>query len=320
MYIKRFLGAFALVLVPFLAGCSNNPTTGRSQFNMLSRSEEIAIGEEAKGQVANQYGGVLSNAEVQAYLTDLGLKMVAKTEGENPSLPWEFTLLDTKVVNAFALPGGKTFMTRGLAEKLKDEAELAFIMGHEIGHVTARHQNEQISRKIGASVLIAGVAIAAGQSDNSAVQRAVPVLVGGAGGLYLLRFGRGQELEADRLGMRYMVKAGYNPRAARDAMGVLKALASGGQRKPQMLSTHPYPENRIEKINERLRATYAEQVSDKAYGRYSGRYKRYMLQPLAMLPEPEGNESTFALLDTASWCGFCASDAETQAHSLKAQP
>ncbi len=308
MNLKWIAGAIALVLVPVLGGCSNNPTTGRSQFNMLSRSEEIAIGEEAKGQVASQYGGELSNAEVQAYLTDIGLKMAAKTEGDNPSLPWEFTLLDTKVVNAFALPGGKTFMTRGLAEKLKDEAELAFIMGHEIGHVTARHQNEQISRKLGASILIAGVAIAAGQSDNQTVQRAVPVIVGGAGGLYLLRFGRNQELEADRLGMRYMVRAGYNPRAARDAMGVLKDLASGSQRPPEMLSTHPYPENRIEKINERLLTTYAEQVNDKSYGRYSGRYKRYMLRPLAMLPEPDGDaaQRAFALADTSLWCGSCA--------------
>jgi len=325
MNLKRICGAMALLLVPVLAGCSNNPTTGRSQFNMLSRSEEIAIGEEAKGQITTDYGGVVASAEAQGYLADIGLKMASETEGDNPSLPWEFTLLDSKVVNAFALPGGKTFMTRALAEKLTDEAELAFIMGHEIGHVTARHQNEQISRKIGASVLIAGVAIAAGQSDNKTVQRAVPVLVGGAGGLYLLRFNRGQELEADKLGMRYMVKAGYDPRAARDAMGVLEKLASSGQRPPEFLSTHPYPENRLEKINERLRTTYAEVLKDPSYKRYSGRYKRYMLQALALLPEPEAAAEghAFALSDTASWCAICAEEARATEESKlrrKVQP
>lgn len=307
MQLRRILAAAALMLVPALAACSNNPTTGRSQLNLLSRSEEIAIGEEAKGQVATEYGGRLANESVQAYLSEIGMKMAAETEGENPTLPWEFTLLDSEVVNAFALPGGKTFITRGLVEMLSDEAELAFIMGHEIGHVTARHQNEQISRQLGASLVVASIGVAAGQSENGIVQQAVPAMIGGAGGLYLLRFGRNQELEADRLGMRYMTRVGYDPEAARTGMGVLQGLADGAAREPEFLSTHPYPESRIEEINERLEKQYHNEVADPSYERYAGRYESRMLRPLALSwPAPAGGR--FALAETAVWCGLCAQD------------
>lgn len=305
--LKLMSGMIALVVVPLVAGCSNNPTTGRSQFNMLSRSEEIAIGEEAKGPITTEYGGEVASAVAQGYLTEIGQKLAAFSEGENPSLPWEFVLLDSDVVNAFALPGGKTFITKALVEKLSDEAELAFIMGHEIGHVTARHQNEQISRQLGTSVILAGIGVAAGQSDNSIVQQAVPAIVGGAGGLYLLSYGRNQELEADKLGMRYMVRAGYDPKAARDAMGVLKELASGGDRPPEFLSTHPHPESRIEEINARLRGQYAAQASDASFQRYASRYQNRMLKQVALAwPRVPSGGGEFAVHDTSSWCGICA--------------
>lgn len=310
---RRTLFALALFLSPLLVGCSNNPTTGRSQLNLLSRDEEIAIGEEAKGSVTTEYGGRLANENVQSYLTGIGMKLAAQTEGENPSLPWEFTLLDSEVVNAFALPGGKTFITRGLVELLSDEAELAFIMGHECGHVTARHQNEQISRQLGASLVIAGAGIAIGQSDNGIVQQAVPTLISSAGGLYLLRFGRSQELEADTLGMRYMVRNMYDPKAARDAMGVLQKLSSGADRQPEFLSTHPYPENRIEQIDGYLKKLYAKEAADPAYQRYASRYQNNMLKPLASMgPGAAITGERFVLADPITWCAVCAAEHETE--------
>jgi len=313
MNLRWTLATAAIVLVPVLAGCSNNPTTGRSQLNLLSRDEEIAIGEQAKGEITTEYGGRVANEKVQAYLTGIGMKLAAQTEGENPSLPWEFTLLDSNVVNAFALPGGKTFITRALVEQLNDEAELAFIMGHEVGHVTARHQNEQISRQLGASLVIASAGIAVGQSDNGIVQQAVPTLISGAGGLYLLRFGRSQELEADELGMRYMVRNGYDPRAARDAMGVLEKLGSGGDRPPEFLSTHPYPENRIEQIDDRIRNMYAKEAADPSFQRYASRYQNSMLKPLALMwPSATPGDGRFALTDTAGWCALCADEAHAE--------
>ncbi len=311
MNLKKTMSLFALVVVPIVAGCSNNPTTGRSQFNMLSRSQEIAIGEEAKGQITNEYGGRVNSVKAQGYLSEIGAKLASFSEGDNPSLPWEFILLDSDVVNAFALPGGKTFITKALVEKLSDEAELAFIMGHEIGHVTARHQNEQISRQMGTSVILAGIGVAAGQSDNQIVQQAVPTIVGGAGGLYLLSYGRNQEHEADKLGMRYMVRAGYNPVAARDAMGVLKALAAGGDRPPEFLSTHPHPESRIGEINAKLKGQYAAQVADSSFKRYESRYQANMLEPLAAAwPNIPNSSNALVLADTASWCGLCVDQHE----------
>lgn len=309
MRFRRFPAFVPLVaLSAALIGCSSNPTTGRSQFNLLSRDQEIAIGEEAKGQLTTEYGGAVSDAQAQAYLKEVGGKLAAQTEGDAPSLPWEFTLLDSAVVNAFALPGGKTFISRGLAEKFTSEAELAFVMGHEVGHVTARHQNEQISRRIAASIVVAGVGIAANEADSEVVKAGVPVVVGAGTGLYLLRFGRGQELEADELGMRYMTKVGYNPEAARDAMTVLKNLSSGGERPPELLSTHPYPENRLDQINHRLRTMYAEQVGNPEYKRYETEYKRRMLNRLAMLPPAPDAGRAIVLGDPSTWCALCAHD------------
>lgn len=295
-----------LALAGMLSGCTNNPTTGRSQFNMLSRSQEIAIGEEAKGQLTAEYGGAVSDEQLQAYVREVGSKLAAQTEGDAPSLPWEFTLLDSDVVNAFALPGGKTFISRGLASKFNSEAELAFVMGHEVGHVTARHQNEQISRRIAATLVVAGVAIAANESDNDVVKLGVPAVVGAGSGLYLLRFGRNQELEADALGMRYMTRVGYNPVAARDAMNVLRELASSESRPPELLSTHPYPENRLEEINRRLREQYAAQIKDPSYRKYEARYRTRMLSRLAMLPPAPDAAMGVVLADATTWCAICA--------------
>lgn len=311
MRSHQFLTLLPLVaLAAALVGCSSNPTTGRSQFNLLSRDEEIAIGEEAKGQLTTEYGGAVADAQTQAYVKEVGSKLAAQTEGDAPSLPWEFTLLDSPVVNAFALPGGKTFISRGLAEKFNSEAELAFVMGHEVGHVTARHQNEQISRQIAAAIVVAGVGLAANEADSEVVKAGVPVVVGAGSGLYLLRFGRGQELEADELGMRYMTKVGYNPEAARDAMNVLKALSASGDRPPELLSTHPYPENRLDQINQRLRTIYAEQVGSPDYKRYETEYKRRMLNRLAMLPPPPDAGRAIVLADPSTWCALCADDHE----------
>jgi predicted Zn-dependent protease len=310
---RRLIAAGVVAFSPVLVGCTNNPTTGRSQLNLLSRDEEIAIGEEAKSEVTTEYGGKVANQAVQNYLSEVGMKLAAQTEGENPSLPWEYTLLDSDVVNAFALPGGKTFITRGLVELLDDEAELAFIMGHETGHVTARHQNEQISRQLGASLVVAGAGIAIGQSDNGIVQQAVPTIISGAGGLYLLRFGRTQELEADRLGMRYMTRSGYDPKAALDAMKVLENLAKGAAREPEFLSTHPYPENRIEQINDMLRHKYAKEAADPSLERYAARYQQNMLRPLALAWPAAPAGRGFVLADTATWCALCAAERSDRA-------
>lgn len=316
MNLKRWIAAAGgmLVLAGVLGGCSQNPTTGRSQLNLLSRAEEIQIGEEAMPELTQSYGGKVASATAQSYLNEVCMSMAKLTEGEAPTLPWEFTLLDSDVVNAFALPGGKTFITKALVERLHNEAELAFVMGHEIGHVTARHQNEQISRQLGAQIAVTVAASAAGAAESQIVQQAVPTLVNQASGLYLLKYGREQELEADQLGMRYMTKAGYDPEAARSAMQVLADLAGDGARPPEFLSTHPYPEARIEQINEQLNSLYAQEMSDPAYRLYPERYQSRMLKPIALLlPGDLPTGEAFALADTTTWCGICAHEHGMQA-------
>ncbi|GAB4383928.1 MAG: hypothetical protein Kow0022_05010 [Phycisphaerales bacterium] len=316
--MKLAASILALVTVASgLMGCSSNPTTGRSQLNLLSRDEEIAIGEQAKGQLTTEYGGAVPDAELQAYVREVGMKLAAQTEADNPSLPWEFTLLNSDVVNAFALPGGKTFISRGLVERFNSEAELAFVMGHEVGHVTARHQNEQISRQIAATMIVAGVSLAASESESEVVKAGVPVVVGAGTGLYLLRFGRSQELEADRLGMRYMTRVGYNPAAARDAMTVLKKLSEGSARQPEMLSTHPYPENRIEQINELLRTQYSAEMSDPNYQKFESRYRQRMLNRLALLERAPDAGGAVVLADPSTWCALCAHHAGTEADRME---
>ncbi|MBX3323835.1 MAG: M48 family metallopeptidase [Phycisphaeraceae bacterium] len=298
-----------------LAGCSDNPTLGRSQFALLSRAQEIEIGEQAQAQLSEEYGGRVKNEAVQAYLAEVCMSMVAHTEGDWATLPWEFTLLDSPVINAFALPGGKTFMSRGLVEKLSNEAELAFIMGHEIGHVTARHGNTRISQQIGASVLLVGAGVAAQGSDSEVVRAGVPAVIGAGTGLYLLRYGRNQESESDALGMRYMVRAGYNPLGARGAMQVLADLSQGSERGAEMFATHPHPERRVADINERIKKHYSAMVDDPAYEFHEDRFRARMLRPLAMLPRSGAWDQGFALHETATWCGLCAAEALGDEHA-----
>lgn len=273
----RLLGVIAAAMV---AGCSVNPTTGRSQFNVLSMDEEVAMGEEAKAPLTEEYGGSVQNPQLNEYVAQIGRALAAQTEADYPNLPWEFTLLDSDVINAFALPGGKVFMSRGLAEKLTTEAELAAVLGHEVGHVTARHSGQRVSQSMVVSGLVIGAGVAAGQSDSDLIKAGVPLLVGAGGGGYLLKFNRSQELEADALGVRYMVKIGYDPLGARMVQEVL-AREGGKGSQPEFLSTHPYPESRIAQINEMLKGEYAYTQNNPDYKLFAERYKAQFLDKLA---------------------------------------
>lgn len=275
---KRLMGVIAAAAM--LAGCSVNPTTGRSQFNVLSMDEEVAMGEEAKASLTQEYGGSVQNPQLNEYVAQIGRALAAQTEADYPNLPWEFTLLDSDVINAFALPGGKVFMSRGLAEKLTTEAELAAVLGHEVGHVTARHSGQRVSQSMVVSGIVIGAGVAAGQSDNDLIKAGVPLLVGAGGGGYLLKFNRSQELEADALGVRYMVKIGYDPLGARMVQEVL-AREGGKGSQPEFLSTHPYPESRISAINAMLKGEYAYTQNNPDYKLYAERYKAQFLDKLA---------------------------------------
>lgn len=283
---SRAMICFAILFVSLLAGCTTNPATGRRQFDLIGRQQEIAIGEQAKGELAAQYGGPIADAYMQTYVREIGMKLVAQTEGDYESLPWEFTVLDSDVINAFALPGGKVFITRGLLVRLDDEAMLAGVLGHEVAHVTAEHADKQMSQSLLVTGVVAGASAAAGQSDSDLVRAGVPLLVGVGGTGFVLKFGRDDELEADALGMRYMARAGYDPAAQRDVMKVLgEATGAGGGnragagRPPEWLSTHPFPETRIARIDQRLERRFPPEERARLV-RNPDRYRANMLSRL----------------------------------------
>jgi predicted Zn-dependent protease len=233
-----------------LASCAVNPATGARQLTFVGESQEIAMGRESDPQIVAQMG-LYPDSSVQRYVGELGLRMAAVSE--RPDLPWTFRVLDDPTVNAFALPGGFIYVTRGILTHLTSEAQLAGILGHEIGHVTARHSVNQMSRaQLAQGLLTVG-------SVLSEEVRRYGGLAAQATGLLFLRFGRDDELESDALGLRYMTRVGYDPSELAGVMEMLdrtSELASGGSgRLPQWLSTHPNPENRVQRIQQRIAAT-----------------------------------------------------------------
>jgi predicted Zn-dependent protease len=275
----------ALAAVP--VGCSKNSVTGESSLLFLSKDDEQKMGAEAAPQFTQQFGGAVPNQQLQDYVNRLGRKLAATTEEDFPSFPWEFTLLNSDVINAFALPGGKVFITRGLCARMTNEAQLAGVLGHEVGHVTARHSNQRISQSmiLGGAIEAAkvGVGVAGDSGAVSTIgQIGVPALEVG-GNVILLKYGRKDESQADELGMRYMQRAGYNPAAQMQVMQIL-AEASSGDRQPEWLSTHPYPETRIERIKQLLATTYKDSDKNPALGFYEQEYRTGFLAILNSLP------------------------------------
>ena len=151
----------------FFPGCTTNPATGSRSFTLMSWEEEKAIGAEAGPEFTAQFGGEVPDADARAYVNEVGARLLEGIEEGVPELDWEFTLLDSDVLNAFALPGGKVYFSRGLAEQLKSEAEMAGVIGHEIGHVTARHGNQRMSKQMGYNILIGLGSVAVGAADEN---------------------------------------------------------------------------------------------------------------------------------------------------------
>jgi len=246
----RLLAVLAWAAV---AGCSMNPATGQKELNLVSESQEIAMGLEAAQQVAAQMGGYTDTAW-QGYVSRLGLQLAAKSE--RPQLPWHFTVVDDPQVNAFALPGGQLYITRGILANMNSEAELAGVLGHEIGHVTARHSATQMSR---AQLAQLGLGLGAVLRPDLAQYAGV---VSQGLQLLFLKYTRDDETQADMLGFRYALNSGYDPHAMLDLFSMLQGVesASGQERLPAWAVTHPFPENRL---------AHTQQMLDSAKADYS---------------------------------------------------
>lgn len=301
--MQRFFLAVLLVASGVLvAGCTTNAATGKLQFNWLDRSQEIALGTQSMTELTQSYGGPVSSTPLQSYVANIGRELASHTEADYPDLPWEFTFLDSGVINAFALPGGKVFISRGLAERMTTEAQLAGVLGHEIGHVTAEHADKHVTRQLALQGLATAGAVIAGVQEDEWIGVGMGVLVNGAG-VYSLRFGRDEELEADRLGVRYMARAGYDPKGQLEVMQILKE-ASGGSSQPEFLSTHPAPDRRIKQMKQLLADEYAYTQGNAAFGEYRDRFQTRFLAPLSDQPPP-ADASTALLMDPHRWCAVC---------------
>lgn len=234
------LPVFALLAT--VAGCAVNPVTGQRQLMLVSEGQEIGMGQQADPDIVGAYG-LYPDSAIQVYVRGIGGGLAAQSE--RPNLPWTFRVLDDPVVNAFALPGGFNYITRGILVYFNSEAEMVAVMGHELGHVTARHGAQQATQQQLAQVgLLAGTILVPKFQDFAGLAQA-------GLGLMFLSFSRADETQADELGLRYMYRVGYDPREMPRVFAMLESVsqAAGGDRLPQWLSTHPNPENRVQHIN-----------------------------------------------------------------------
>jgi predicted Zn-dependent protease len=254
-----------LVLLPALAGCQVNPATGRQSFTgLMSERQEAETGRQSDAEVRQQFGGGYQDAALQRYIDGLG-RLLASTS-ERPEVRFTFTILDTPVVNAFALPGGYVYVTRGLLALAGSEAEAAGVLAHEIGHVAARHAAERYSEAMVAQLGALGLGLLTGSPE-------LAQLAGTGAMVWLQSHSREQEFEADRLGVRYLSRANFDPEAMASFLSRLEANAAleatiaghpGTQDKLDIMATHP-------RTPDRVRQAIAEaggyQVADPIVGR-----------------------------------------------------
>lgn len=248
-----------------LQSCATNPVTGKSQLMLLSKDQEIALGEQSDPEIVAAFGRY-DNEEIQNFINEKGQQMARVSH--RPELKYEFKVLDSPVVNAFALPGGYVYFTRGILAHFNNEAEFAGVLGHEIGHITARHSAQQYSRQILAQVgLVAGMVLSEDFRQYAGLaQQGV--------GLLFLKFGRDDESESDRLGVEYSTKIGYDAHQMADFFGTLKRLGDqSGQSIPTFLSTHPDPADRNRKVGQ-LASQWQQKTSGSQYNVNRNEYLR----------------------------------------------
>lgn len=229
-----------VVLLLWLAACAINPATGKRQLSFMSEGQEIQMGQAADPEIVASMG-LYPDPSLQTYVQELGESLAASSE--RPDLPWTFRVLDDPLINAFALPGGFIYVTRGILAHFESEAELAGVLGHEIGHVTARHSVSQMT-----NAQIAQIGLGVGMILAPELQQYAGI-ASASMQLLFLKFGRDDEHQADELGVRYMSRVGYDPAQLSGVMAMLGQVTSdAGGGPPEWLSTHPNPANREQSI------------------------------------------------------------------------
>ena len=222
-----------------------NPITKEKQHIGISPEQEIAMGLQSAPAMAQEFGGLYPDERAQQLVKKVGQNVVRNSAAKKTPYQYDFHLLaDPNVINAFALPGGQIFITYALFSQLETEDQLAGVLGHEIGHVVARHSAQRIADQQLTDGLTGAAVVATGSQSTAQMAQMI-------GNMINMKYGRGQELQSDDLGVRFMLEAGYEPEGL---LGVMKILeqSSGGQRVPEFQSTHPSPENRMGRIKEAM--------------------------------------------------------------------
>ena len=239
------LGVAGFALFSFLRSAQFNTVTGEKQYLAMTPHQEIALGLEATPSIIREHGGLHASREDQDRLDLIGQQLVRGSVAAETEWEFEFHLLaDPNTVNAFALPGGQVFITWALYEQLQTEGQLAGVLGHEIGHVLGRHSAQRMAKSQFAQGILGAILVASGSAEAARVSSAISSLVN-------MKYGREDELESDELGVRILAENEYDPHALIGVMEIL-SRASGGNRQPEFMSTHPSPENRVKKIEDAI--------------------------------------------------------------------
>lgn len=259
-------GRFAPFLIPLLllfASCETAGINAR-QINIVSTDEEIRLGKNIAVEVEKNQP-VLQDPALTAYVSEIGQKVASQSDRRN--VPYSFKVIDNdKEINAFALPGGPVYVYTGLLKSAENEAELASVLGHEVAHIAARHSTEQLTKQYGFAII---AQLILGEDPGIAAKIGRDIV----GSLGMLKFSRDDEIEADRLGVRYMLRAGYNPEAMVSFQEKLGKLQSGKSSRVLMfLSTHPMSQDRVTAIKQEI----ATLPTDGEAGYYAERYREHM--------------------------------------------
>jgi predicted Zn-dependent protease len=246
-------------LVTYYSRTTHNPVTGENQHISISPDQEIALGLQAAPEMEQQFGGLDPDEHAQELVQRIGQSVAQGSKAKETPYRFEYhALADDQTVNAFALPGGQIFITRALLRRLKTPGQLAGVLGHETGHVVARHSAQQMAKQQLTQGLT-GAAVIASYDPNNPSSRGSAAVALMIGQLVNLKYGRNDELQADKLGVDFMSEAGYDPQSMIDVMEILKqAGGKGGQ--AEFFSTHPNPENREGKIKAEIERLYPNGV------------------------------------------------------------
>jgi beta-barrel assembly-enhancing protease len=249
------LAMAAFALISYMGKSQVNPVTGEKQHITISQDQEIALGLQSAPEMMQQFGGQSTDAQATALVQRVGQQLVLNSDAARSGYEFHFVLLgDRNTINAFALPGGPVFMTEALLSRLTTEGQVAGVLGHEIGHVIGRHGAEHIAKQQLTQGLT-GALILSTYDPNDPSSGRTAQMAALIGGLIGMKYGRDDELESDRFGVKLMGQAGYDPNALIAVMEVLASSREGGG-PPEFFSTHPNPENRIGRIKQAIQEQF----------------------------------------------------------------